>query len=185
MTAGTAITPAELRQLLDYNPETGALTWKLRRRNPAVHLREHERWNSRHAGTSAGYVGAWGYIIVKVYRNAFKAHRLAWAIYHGAWPSPGLFIDHINRDKADNRIINLRLATRSENGLNRPNPANNTSGMKGVYWASRNGKWAATIGIDNAKHRLGYFTSYEAACAAYVKAARQLYGDFAHIDTSR
>lgn len=179
------IAPETLQALLDYNPQTGLLVWKERTRDPLVSLREHNRWNSRWAGQQAGSITTFGYVAVKIGKAAYKAHRIAWAMHHGEYPPKGEFVDHINRDKADNSISNLRLASRSENGINRPNPSNNTSGHKGVtaYPWSKNKPWVAKIGVDNIKHHIGYFATFEEACVAYQVASRRLYGIFAEEKT--
>lgn len=174
-----SIPVAELAQLLAYDPESGTLTWKTRQRDPSVSLREHERWNSRHAGSLAGHTNHYGYVVVKIRREAFKAHRVAWALAHGCWPPSDCDLDHINRDKSDNRLTNLRLASRSENLINRPPPDNNTSGVRGVSWYAPSDCWAARIGYQNRKIHLGYFRSLEEASIAYQKAALNLFGEFA------
>lgn len=179
------IPPEKLRALLDYDPQTGILVWKTRERDPLVSLREHNRWNTRWAGQQAGTVTSFGYIAVKIGKSAYKAHRLAWAIHAGEYPPKGHFIDHINRNKADNRIVNLRLASRSENGANRPEPVNNTTGHKGVtaYPWFKKRPWAVKIGLDNQKLHIGYFATFAEACAAYEKASARLYGAFAEDKT--
>lgn len=179
------IAPEKLQALLDYNPQTGILVWKERTRDPLVSLREHNRWNSRWAGQQAGCITHFGYVAVKFGKAAYKAHRIAWAMHYGAYPSKDEFVDHINRDKADNRLSNLRLASRSENGINRPEPVNNTSGHKGVmaYPWSKKRPWVARIGVDGTRRHIGYFSTFDEACSAYEKAARNLYGTFAEDKT--
>jgi len=155
------ITAEEARQLFSYNPDTGDLMWRA--------------WRSgvRNNGV-AGYAQRNGYRVVFVNGKLYLAHRVIWAVVNGAWPETG--IDHINRNKTDNRWANLRLATRSQNAMNRPAQSNNTSGYKGV---SRNGKrWAANIHEDGRKRHLGTFDTPKEAHAAYCRAAVKLHGDF-------
>lgn len=155
------ITAEEARQLFSYNPDTGDLRWRT------------SRSGVRNNGV-AGYTRRDGYRVVFVNGKLYLAHRVAWAVVNGAWPEIG--IDHINGDKTDNRWGNLRLATKSQNGMNRPAQSNNTSGYKGV---SRNRKrWAASIHEDGLKRHLGTFDTPKEAHAAYCRAAVKLHGDF-------
>ena len=132
-----------------YDPETGVFT----RRGKVVANRKGN-----------GYVG-----IGRQY-----AHRLAWLCVHGRWHNGD--IDHINRDKTDNRISNLRECSRSENQRNQGLTAANRSGFKGV--CQRRGRWIATI-RDNGRYvYLGTFDKPEAASLAYQDAAERLHGEF-------
>jgi hypothetical protein len=101
----STITAERLRQLLHYDPERGVFTWLSR---PA-----ERSWNTRFAGTRAGTINGLGYVVIGILGRRYKAHRLAWLYVHGEWP--GRELDHINCDKSDNRIANLRPATRSQN----------------------------------------------------------------------
>ena len=107
-------------------------------------------------------------------------HRVAWFLFYGEWPNGQ--IDHINGNKSDNRISNLRLATSSENLCNRPRPRNNRSGRKGVSWIKRYAKWQATIRFQGRNINLGRFDCKEKAAAAYNRAALQYHGKFAMLD---
>lgn len=107
-------------------------------------------------------------------------HRVIWFLYYGVWPKSE--IDHINGDRGDNRITNLRLATRSENGQNRKMPANNSSGHKGVTWVRSRKMWQAAINTGHKPKFLGRFATREEAAAAYDKAALEHHGEFAKID---
>jgi hypothetical protein len=128
------------------------------------------------AGDVAGTVSE-GYRQVCIDSEIHPAHRVAWMIVHGRWP--GAFIDHINGDKADNRLCNLREATASENNCNRAKPNTNTSGFKGVHLHRRSGKWKAQISVGGRRRHLGLFLTPEDAHAAYVSAAKEFYGQFA------
>lgn len=163
----------QLRDALDYNPETGALTWKWR---CGVHLRA----NNMYAGKVAGHRNATGYISIRVHDILMPAHRAAWAIQHGSWPDGE--IDHVNRERADNRICNLRVATRSENSRNVPRHNDSSSPYKGVSWDKAKGLWQAGIGHEGKRKALGRFKTAEEARDAYQNAARQLYGEFASLD---
>ena len=96
------------------------------------------------------------------------AHRLAWFYVYGAWPNGDL--DHINGDKLDNRIANLREATRKQNMQNVRQHKHNTSGVKGVAWHSQRNKWRAYIFVDYRQIHLGLFDTKEAAAAARMNA---------------
>lgn len=131
-------------------------------------------------GKVAGTLHGAGYIQIKVDGRLYLAHRLAWMMFHGRSPSGQ--IDHINGDKSDNRIANLREATGSQNLRNRGKPKNNTSGFKGVSWNSGRRAWLATIHRKGSNKNLGYFATREAASDAYNRAALKYHGEFARLD---
>lgn len=158
----------ELRKLLAYNPDTGELTW-LPRKNV------RKCWNRRYAGHPAlACVHSDGYRKGRLHRKLLRAHRVAWAIHHGRWPA--LDLDHINGDRSDNRISNLRQVTRSENQRNMRLPSDNKSGVIGVYWSTARQKWVAEIrDADGKKKHLGVFEDLKAA-ADVRKAAEAEHG---------
>jgi len=179
-------TPDKLRQLLRYEPDTGKLFWK--RVGPGV-LRanctnpEHKatHWNSKYAGKEAfTATSASGHKRGRVLRQPFLAHRVIWAIYYGEWPDG--FIDHKNMDPADNRISNLRLATKRQNGCNRKSLAGSSSRYLGVGWHKGVGKWKAAISIQNKSMYLGTYECEECAAMAYDNAAKKHHGDFASLN---
>lgn len=152
---------AEVRRLFDYDPETGALTW---RTGPA-----------RYRGKAAGTLLNTGYRSISVRGRRYVAHRLAWVHFHGKPPTK--FLDHINGDRDDNRIVNLREATNAENMANAKCYATNKIGLKGV--SAKRGRWRAVI-VDGGRQRfLGMFDTPEEAHAAYIKAAEKRFGQFA------
>jgi hypothetical protein len=167
------ITAAELRKLLHYDPETGVFTWLLR---PGAGARLERTWNTRYADKRAGTVRN-GYIAILIAKRAYKAHRLAWLYVHGSWPTEA--IDHINGVRSDNRLVNLRQATRSQNSANSRAPSTNTSGIKGVAWDARRNRWTAYIKVAGRPRNLGRFHTAEEATAAYLAAAREHFGEFA------
>jgi len=172
-------TLAEMSALLAYDPETGLFTWKPRAPEMFVcakhQKRECLRWNNRHAGNIAGHVNSKGYVSINIFGKQRKAHRLAILFTTGNWPKKD--IDHINMNKADNRISNLREATRQENVANSNLRASNKSGIKGVWSHRIKGKWVAGI---STKH-IGVFDCPAAASFAYQIKAHELYGEFARV----
>lgn len=155
----------ELRQLLTYEPETGKLLWKPRPREMFGSQRAFSTWNARFAGREAFTARlADGRRHGKIYGKSYVAHRVAWCMHLGRWPSQ--HIDHINGDPADNRIVNLRDVSQAENARNQRRRKNNTSGCMGVYWGSKEGKWRAKITQDGRTRHLGLFRCLTAAVAA-------------------
>lgn len=155
-----------LRQLLDYDPATGVLTWKPRPLEMfAGDVRICGTWNTRYAGKPAlSHVDAHGYRIGAIHGTNYLAHRVVWKMVHGADPSGE--IDHINGDRADNHIDNLRDVSKSGNQRNAARRKDNQSGTTGVYWHKVAGKWAATIGNKS----IGIFDSKDEAIFARTTA---------------
>ena len=156
------LTAERVRELLDYDPETGVLTWKVRRGGRA------------HLGAVAGVPDGLGYVSIRVDSRLYRAHRLAWLLSHGRWPPEQ--IDHINGVRDDNRLSNLREATRGQNMENQRRPrAGNTSGFLGVCWHARSKKFMARITTGGTRFYLGVYPDAESAHAAYLKAKRELH----------
>lgn len=120
-----------------------------------------------------------GYCQVIFHRKKYLKHRVIFFLCHGYLPK---FIDHINRDKTDNRIENLRGASSTENRGNTLKLKNNTSGFKGVTRGTKNGKWRAAIVFNKKYFHIGTFSTKEEAAAAYDQKAKELYGSFANIN---
>lgn len=165
MDAKKPITPKRLREVLNYNPDTGLLTWRIR------------RGKSTPAGKIAGSLNHDGYIHVRVDKLPALAHRIAWVLMTGRWPKNQL--DHRDRNRANNRWANLRLATASQNQANTGLSSRNTSGRKGVTWVKSRNKWQATIRVDGRHLHIGFFDSLAVASAAYQEVARNHHGEFA------
>lgn len=110
------LTPAVLRDLLEYNPGSGCMRWRHRPRRYFKTDREWRRWNGRYAGNLAMRLAENGYVQGYIMRQMTRGHRAAWAIHYGEWPTGA--VDHINGDTSDNRIFNLRDVSRSENARN-------------------------------------------------------------------
>ena len=171
MATVTHITASYLRSRIDYDPETGVFTWKER----PVRCRNDKVWNAKYAGRTAGATDTKGHIQIKIDRKAYFAHRLAWFLQYGQWPDGE--IDHKNRIRDDNRLINLRSATSAQNSANMKTPETNTSGVRGVRWQQYG--WRAQISVRGKKIHLGMFDTKEAASEAYRAAADKFHGEFA------
>lgn len=128
----------------------------------------------------AGCNGRLGYRQIWFRGRQEMEHRVAWFLHYGEWPKD--HIDHVNGNRSDNRIVNLRLATCSENQCNRSKPQNNTSGFKGVSWIERYRVWQATIRFAGKNKFLGRFATREEASDAYNQAALKHHGNFARVD---
>lgn len=138
------------------------------------------RMHTKNARRLAGYVNNNSYRMIEHNRRATGAHRWAWKLMTGEWPAGQ--IDHINGVRDDNRWSNLRLATPAQNAQNCGKRAENKSGFKGVSWDKTAEKWVAQISINGKSKRIGRFKTPEEAHAAYVAAAKALYGEFARFD---
>jgi hypothetical protein len=131
--------------------------------------------NSRpkiNAGSIAGTINDNGYIIVGLNRKRYKAHILIWMLHYGVWPNK--LIDHINGIKCDNRIENLREATKSQNEQNKAKSIRNTSGFKNVFYHPSTGKYRVRIN----KISFGLYLTAEEANQAAIFYRKKLYGEF-------
>lgn len=174
--AAEILTQAALKELLDYDQDTGVFRWRVNR-NGLI------RAGSIAGGKSAVYKenGRVYYRLqIKISCKLHLAHRLAWLYVHGEWPESQ--IDHINGNPLDNRIANLRQATPKQNSENRRLNANNTSGYRGVNWYARGKKWCAHLQHANQQVHIGYFDCPHEAGAA-VQAMREAL--FTHTNESR
>ena len=147
------ITQQELRSIIKYDPGTG-IFYRISN------------------GKKTGSVMRVGYIVVTIGKKFYLAHRLAWLYVHGEWPQ--LSIDHINMDKTDNRISNLRLASKSQNAFN-TDKHRSASGIRGVYFQKNTKKWRVKFG----NRHIGYFDSKEEAGSVWQKMYKESAGEFA------
>lgn len=159
------LTAARVRELFDYDPISGQLIWKVATssRNPV--------------GSVSGTLTVRGYRFISIDWNRYLAHRIVWLWNNGTMPSGD--IDHINGDKSDNRLENLRVANRSQNMSNTGLRRDNSSGYKGVTWHAQSRKWRALIHVNKKQTHLGLFDTPEKAYAAYCAAAKEVFGEFA------
>jgi hypothetical protein len=157
----------DLWELFDYKPLTGELTWK----------------NSTGAARAGAVAGTRnrinGYTCVSIKHGLYKTHRIVWCWITGTDPS-SLQIDHIDGNRSNNTIHNLRLATEAENSCNSKLRTDNRSGVKGVELRS-SGKYRARVVKNNKHYYLGTFDTAEQAGAAYAVAAAKLHGEFARV----
>jgi hypothetical protein len=153
------LTQEELKRVLRYNHETGIFIWiKSVAKRIAV-------------GDVAGNLDPAGYIRIRYKGCLYRAHTLAWLYHYGEFPC--MDVDHIDCNKTNNSIANLRLATKHENATNRPLQKNNTSGVKGVRWNNRDKIWTASFVFMGRYIHVGSFKDKNRAASA-IKAAREL-----------
>ncbi len=156
------VTHSRVKELFEYDSDTGELYWLVSLSNRAP------------VGNPAGAFCLDGYIRIQIDGQMYLAHRLVWLWVYGRWPA--FEIDHINHDRADNRLCNLReVANMSEQHRNASLSAANTSGVTGVYWEKRRKKYCASIMVNGRNKFLGYFDTIEEAAHAR-KAAEIKYG---------
>lgn len=158
-----ALTAERARELLVYDPETGALNWRVAR--------------GCRSGALAGTRTADGYTQIEIDYRLYRAHRVIWLMQTGKWPKH--LIDHRNHMRADNRWKNLREATPLQNARNRRPGKSNTSGTIGVSFIASRNKWQAFIGLDNGIVNLGHFEDKTDAISTRRKAEICHYGEFA------
>jgi phosphopantetheinyl transferase (holo-ACP synthase) len=157
-----------LRELIQYDELTGEMFWKKRtakhftssKSRSAEHMANN--WNALNAGAKAlSSAKGSGYLHGTIYNKKYLAHRVAFAIYTGRWPTGQ--IDHINGNRSDNRAINLREVTSQENSRNAAMPFDNKTGQIGVCWNKNEKKWKARIGVGGKDISLGTFADFEDA----------------------
>jgi len=165
------LTQSRLKELLHYDPVTG------------VFLRLPRRGKGGNATLKpAGNIHWTGYLRICLEYKSYLGQRLAWLYMTGEWPPEE--VDHINRDVADNRFCNLRLACKSENAGNARRRVNNRSGVKGVSWSSSVNRWRARVYKNGKCVYYEAFDTLEEAAAAYERAAKRIFGEFARIDAA-
>lgn len=157
-----SITALELRAALDYDRDTGLFRWKATRGSRAQ------------AGALVGSSDLYGYKTIRINGRSYKAHRLAWLHVYGFWPSGD--VDHINGNRSDNRLQNLRDVTRKVNLENQSRAANNRStGILGVYYDRHSKRFYSRISMHNRSIYLGTFATAAEAQAAYLAAKRRMH----------
>lgn len=158
--------PERLRQVISYDEMEGTFVWRMS--------------NSARApiGSPAGGVTSYGYLAIRVDKRLYLAHRLAWLYVYGDWPE--FVIDHINGNKLDNRISNLRDVRRQTNNENRKAANRNSkSGCLGVHWSRQQGMWQARLMINRRSVHVGFFREVSSARDAYFEAKKRIHEGFA------
>lgn len=148
------LTKEYLQSILDYNPETGILTWKINKQKIVI-------------GSEAGHKRSDGYRRICIDAKLYYSHSIAFMIYTGKWID---LIDHKNQIRDDNRILNLIPSNKSENGKNSKKSSNNTSGYNGVYFFKRDKNWQVKVTSEGKQIHIGYFENIEDAIEARNKA---------------
>ena len=152
------ISHEKLLELFDYDAETGELVRRCNVRGLGLNR----------IGGRPRFEGPNGYAAIGADSLKYLYHRLVWFWHHNEWPE---VIDHVDGDKQNNRIENLRACTQSQNLCNAQIPSDNKSGFKGVSWSSSANKWRARCGLHKVQHNLGVFDTREEAAEA-VRAFR-------------
>lgn len=156
-----------IRDCLQYDAVEGVVSWRV----------EIGRGKSkRYPGSVAGCVLTDKYLQIKIGGRKYLAHRIAWFLHYGEWPA--LEVDHINGVRSDNRITNLRQATRSQNKQNERLRDGNKSGFKGVYFCKTRKKWRGYAAVDGKRTDAGYFETAQEAGKAAEDIRNQLHGEF-------
>jgi len=150
----------DLKEMFDYDPSRGVL------------IHKHTVQGGKQKGSLAGSPHNKGYLQICICRKKYLIHRLIWLYHHGKWPNQ---IDHINRNRSDNRIENLRECDYSQNHGNRSMQSNNTSGAKGVFFDRRDKAWMVYV----AGQYKGWFKDKQSAIECYDKHAKEKFGEFA------
>lgn len=163
MTRKVQLTQERVRELLDYNPRTGDLKWRVSRGNPVK------------AGDKAGSLMRDGHLEISIDGHRCLVHRVIWLHVYGRWPNG--YIDHIDGNPSNNRIENLRDVRRQINQQNqrRARADNRSTGLLGAYYNARAKRHFSSIGLNGKSIHLGYFDSAQEAHEAYVRAKRELH----------
>jgi hypothetical protein len=164
----------KIKRAVSYDPDTGLFTFRERPRKDFQSDAGWKTFNKLYAGKPAlTTLTGGGYLTGRINMKTLKAHRVAFLVMEGRWPSE---IDHINRIKTDNRWCNLREATRIENCQNRNKRTDGASGITGVYFHRKMQKWQASIGFEGRSKHLGTFDCKEDALAARREAEAIYHG---------
>jgi len=160
------LTAERAHELLEYSVQHRGLVWRVTRAKAK-------------AGALAGRPDKDGYLIIGIDGRRYKAHRVVYLMHNGEFPHGD--VDHIDCDKQNNLIGNLRVADPSQNRCNVRRQVINSTGFKGVHFNKRAGKYRSIIKFKGETRFLGYFDQPEDAHAAYTMAANDMHGEFARV----
>lgn len=146
------ITQKRLKEVFDYNGETGMFTWKITKSSKSI------------KGNLAGSVSDKGYLTVRIDGGFYRLHRLAWLYITGSHPEGQ--IDHIDRNKTNNKFNNLRITSNTENCRNKTMNKSNTTGVTGIYWRKSTKKWQVSIKVNYKSVHIGCFNNLKDAITA-------------------
>lgn len=168
MTVKKILTIADLHKVLVCDAKIGKLFWRERPAEMFLNDKMCSQWNDKYSGAEAiSCVNSYGYLTGRCMGHNAKAHRVIWAMVHGDWPNN---IDHINHDRSDNRIENLRNVEHLDNCRNQSLSLRNKSGTIGVSWYNRTGQWLAQITSNKVYKNLGLYDDKQDAIIARKKA---------------
>lgn len=160
------LTQDYLKSILHYDPDTGVFTWLKKLSN-----------NTKVMGV-AGTIAQDGYVKIRINSQGYPAHRLAWFYFYGTFPQEQL--DHINLNRSDNAIKNLRIASHSDNQRNKKISKSNKSGYKNVSWCARAKKWKVGLKVNGKSIHFGYFSDVNDANIAATNARNLMHGEFSN-----
>lgn len=158
------ITQKRLKEVLNYDPETGIFTWKIKISKKII------------VGTEPRSLNRYGYKRIRIDKRDYMAHRLAFLYMTGEFPKDQ--VDHINRIRTDNRFCNLRNASNAQNQWNKSKLRNNSTGFKGIHFANRERRFVAKVNVENKTICIGYFKELKCAVEAYENFVRKAHGEF-------
>lgn len=164
-----------LKECFLYEPLTGKLYWRERPQHHFSKVMFFIYWNKRWAGKEAFYTSPKGRVFGMLDGKYCAAHRVIWKLMTGK--EPPTLIDHKDRNPTNNKWTNLRVATKSQNCVNRDIDPRNTSGYGGVHKHKNNNRWVAQLGARSQKRYLGIFDSPEKARAVWLAKAKKVYGE--------
>ena len=163
------ITLEYLKSILKYEPDTGEWTWRVSQ-SKKIDMGDN----------AGGRKGEYGYLLIKIDGKLYRAHILAHFYMTGKWPKDE--IDHKDLNNLNNKWLNLREATSSQNKANTKKRIDNTTGFKGVYWHKKSKKFVASIKLDYKKIHLGLYLNIIDAARSYDRAAIKYFGEFARLN---
>ena len=170
------LTQEIVKEFMNYDPETGILTWKHRDRKWCKDERSYNSWNTSHYNKICGSIHPnSGYNNIRIFNKTYRTHRIIWLYVYGTWPNDQL--DHINGNRQDNRLCNLRECTNSENQQNKKIRKDNSSGFMGVSFSKKSQKFQSHIKVNTKSLHLGLFDDAKEAHEAYLE-AKQKYHTF-------